>query len=83
MEDIAHFVKAWMDAEGTEPLTKSKAASCYRCLSRRGHGIVCMDFITSLPEPQGYDTIVMMVVRLAKLAPMVPIVGTATALETA
>jgi hypothetical protein len=42
-----------------------------------------MDFITSLPEPQGYDTIVMMVVRFAKLAPMVPIVGTATALETA
>jgi hypothetical protein len=41
-----------------------------------------MDFITSLPEPQGYDTIVMMVVRFAKLAHMVPIVGTATALET-
>jgi hypothetical protein len=42
-----------------------------------------MDFITSLPEQQGYDAIVVMVVQFAKLAHMVPIVGTATALETA
>jgi hypothetical protein len=44
---------------------------------------ICMDFITSLPEPQGYDAILVMVERFAKLAHMVPIVGTATALETA
>jgi len=43
---------------------------------------ICMDFITSLPEPQEYDAILVMVVRFAKLAHMVPIVGTATALET-
>jgi hypothetical protein len=43
----------------------------------------CMDFITSWPEPQGYDAILVMVVRFAKLAHVVPIVGTATALETA
>jgi hypothetical protein len=41
-----------------------------------------MDLITSLPEPQGYDAIVVMVVRFAELAHMVPIVGTATALKT-
>jgi len=41
-----------------------------------------MDFITSLPEPQGYDAILVMVVRFAKLAHMVPIVEIATALET-
>jgi hypothetical protein len=35
---------------------------------------VCMDFITSLPEPQGYDAILVMVGRFAKLAHMVPIV---------
>ena len=43
---------------------------------------MCMDFITSLPEPQGYDAILVMVVRFTKLAHMVPIVETATALET-
>jgi hypothetical protein len=42
-----------------------------------------MDFITSWPEPQGYDAILVMVVRFAKLAHMVPIGETATALETA
>ncbi len=44
---------------------------------------MCMDLITSWPEPQGYDAILVMVVRFAKLAYMVPIVGTTTALETA
>ena len=44
---------------------------------------MCMDLITSLPESQGYDAILLMVERFAKLAHMVPIVGTATALETA
>ena len=42
-----------------------------------------MDFIISLSNPQEYDAILVMVVRFAKLAHMVPIVGTATALETA
>lgn len=42
-----------------------------------------MDFITSLPESQGYDAIFVMVDRFSKLAHMVPTVGTATALETA
>jgi hypothetical protein len=41
-----------------------------------------MDFITSLQEPQGYDAILVMVVQFAKLAYMVPIVETATTLET-
>jgi hypothetical protein len=41
-----------------------------------------MDFITSLPEPQGYDAILVMVVQFAKLAHIVPIVETATALQT-
>jgi hypothetical protein len=41
-----------------------------------------MDFITSLPEPQENDAILVMVERFAKLAHMVPIVGTTTALET-
>jgi hypothetical protein len=40
------------------------------------------NFITSLPEPQEYDAILVMVVRFSKLVHMVPIVGTATALET-
>jgi hypothetical protein len=43
---------------------------------------MCMDFITNLPESQGCDAILVMVVRFAKLAHVVPIVGTATALET-
>jgi ribosomal protein L21E len=42
-----------------------------------------MDFITSLPESQGYDAILVMVDRFSKLAHMVPTRGTATALETA
>ena len=44
---------------------------------------MCMDLITSLPESHVYDAILLMVERFAKLAHMVPIVGTATALETA
>jgi len=44
---------------------------------------MCMDLITSLPESHGYDAILLMVERFAKWAHMVPIVGTATALETA
>jgi hypothetical protein len=44
---------------------------------------MCMGFIISLPEPQEYDAILVMIVRFAKLAHMVPIMGTATALETA
>ena len=43
---------------------------------------MCMDFITSLPEPQGYDAILVMVKGFPKLAHMVPIVETATALKT-
>jgi hypothetical protein len=39
-------------------------------------------FEYKFPEPQGYDAILVMVVRFAKLAHMVPIVGTATAFET-
>jgi hypothetical protein len=42
-----------------------------------------MDLITCFPEPQEYDAILVMVVRFAKLAHMVSIVGTATALEIA
>ena len=44
---------------------------------------MCMDLITSVPESQRYDAILLMIKRLAKLAHMVPIVGTATASETA
>jgi hypothetical protein len=42
-----------------------------------------MDFITSFLEAQEYVAILVMVVRFAKLARVVPIVETATALETA
>jgi hypothetical protein len=42
-----------------------------------------MDFITSFPESRGYDVILAMVYRFAKLAHMVSIEGIATALETA
>jgi hypothetical protein len=35
---------------------------------------ICMDFITNLPEPQRYNALLVMVVRFAKLAYMVPIV---------
>jgi hypothetical protein len=66
-EDIIHFVKAWVDAKWTKHLTKNKAISC----------------ITSFPESQMYDTIMVMVELFTKLAHMVPIVGTPTALETA
>jgi hypothetical protein len=41
-----------------------------------------MDLIRSWPKLQEYDAILVMVVRFAKLAHMVPIVETATALET-
>jgi hypothetical protein len=41
-----------------------------------------MDLITSLPEPQGYDVILVMIMQFAKLAHMVSIAGTATVLET-
>jgi hypothetical protein len=41
-----------------------------------------MDIITSLPDPQGYDVILVVVEQFAKLAHMVLIVETATALET-
>jgi hypothetical protein len=44
---------------------------------------ICMDLVTNVPKPQGYDATLMIVVRFAKLAHMVPIVETATALETA
>ena len=44
---------------------------------------ISMEFITSLPESQGYNSILVMVDWYSKLAHMVPMVGTATALETA
>jgi len=43
---------------------------------------MCMDLMTSWPESQEYNALLVMVVRFAKLAHMVPIVETATALET-
>ena len=42
-----------------------------------------MDFITTLPESQGYDAIFVMVDQFNKLAHMVLTMGTATTLETA
>ena len=44
---------------------------------------MCMNFITNLLELQRYDAILVMVERFAKLAHVMPIVGIATALETA
>ena len=44
---------------------------------------MCMVFITSLSESQGYDAILLMVEQSAKLVYIVSIVGTATVLETA
>ena len=43
-EDITHFVNAWVDAEWTEPLTKSKAALCNRCLSHRAMVLYMHEF---------------------------------------
>jgi hypothetical protein len=41
-----------------------------------------MNLITSFSESQGFDAILLMVERFSKLAHMVLIVGTATALDT-
>ena len=42
-----------------------------------------MDFITNLPQSEGYDAILVKVDWFSKLAHMVPTLGTTTALETA
>ena len=82
-EDITHFVKAWMKCQ-VNRASYQKQGGFLQLLpipSGPWHSI-CMDLITSLLKSHGYDTILLMVERFANLAHMVPIVGTATALET-
>ena len=83
-EDIAHFVKAWMKCQVNRASYQKQGGFLQPLPIPSGpwHSM-CMDLITSLPESHGYDAILLMVERFAKLAHMVPIVGTATALETA
>src|ERR1700737_3732947 len=40
-EDITHFVKAWMKCQVNQASYQKQGGSCNRCLSWRGHGIVC------------------------------------------
>ena len=83
-EDIVLFVKAWMKCE-VILASYQKHGGLLQPLPippRLWHSM-CMDLIKSLPESQGYDVILVMLERVAKLAHMVPIVGTVTALETA
>ena len=83
-EDIVHFVNAWMKCQVNRASYQKQSGLLQPLPILPGpwHSI-CMDLITSLLESQGYDAILLMVKRLANLAHMVPIVRTATALETA
>jgi hypothetical protein len=83
-EDITHFVKTCVKCQLNRASYQKQAGLLQPLPIPPGpwHS-VSMDFITSLPESQGYDAILVMVDRFSKLAHMVPTRGTATALETA
>ena len=83
-EEIAHFVKTCVKCQMNRASYQKQAGLLQPLpIPPRPWHSVSMDFITSLPESQGYDAIFVMVDRFSKLAHMVPTVGTATALETA
>jgi len=78
-EDITHFVKAWVKCQVNQASYQKQT-----CLLQLMHippgprHSMCMDFITSLLESQGYDVILVMVDWFAKLAHMVWIVEPVT-----
>ena len=78
-EDISHFVKAWMKCQVNQ---KQGGFLQPLPISSGPWHTMCMDLITSLSESHGYDAILLVVERFAKLAHMMPIVETVTALET-
>ena len=83
-EEIAHFVKTCVKCQMNRASYQKQAVLLQPLpIPPKPWHSVSMDFITSLPELQGYDAIFVMVDRFSKLAHMVPTVGTATALETA
>ena len=83
-EEIAHFVKTCVKCQMNRASYQKQARLLQPLpIPPRPWHSMSMDFITSLPESQGYDAIFVMVDRFSKLAHMVPIVATATTLETA
>jgi hypothetical protein len=83
-EEIAHFVKTCVKCQLNRTSYKKQTGFLQPLPILPGPWYsVSMDFITSLPESQDYDAILVMVDRFSKLADMVLTVGTATALKTA
>ena len=81
---IAHLVKAWMKCQVNSTSYQKQAGLLQPLLHLPGPWYsMYMDLMTSLPDSHEYNAILLMVKRFAKLAHMVPIGGTATALETA
>ena len=83
-EEIVHFVKTCVTCQ-INRASYQKQAGLLQPLSippEPWHS-VSMDFITSLPELQGYDAIFVIVDQFSKLAHVMPTLETATALETA
>ena len=83
-DEIAHFVKTCVKCQLNRASYQKQAGLLQPLPIPPGpwHS-VSMDFITSLPESQGHDAILVMVDRFSKLAHMVPTRGTVTAYETA
>ena len=82
-EEIAHFVKTCIKCQMNRASYQKQAGllQLLPILLGPWHS-VSMDFIISLPESQGYDAIFVMVDRFSKVAYMVPLLETATTLET-
>ena len=73
-EDIAHFAKAWMEYEVNRASYRKQGGLLQPFLiPPEPWYSMCMDLITSLPELQGYDAILLMVEPFGMLAHMVPI----------
>jgi hypothetical protein len=83
-EEIAHFVKTFVKCQLNRACYQKQTNFLQPLPIPPGpwHGI-SMDFITSLPELQGYNVILVMVDRFSKLVYILPTVATANALETA
>jgi hypothetical protein len=83
-KEIAHFVKTFVKYQLNRACYQKQTNFLQPLPIPPGpwYGI-SMDFITSLPELQGYNVILVMVDRFSKLAYILPTVATAIALETA
>ena len=82
-EEIAHFVKTCVKCQMNRASYQKQAGFLQPLPIFPGPWYsVSIDFITSLPELQGYDAKFVMVDRFSKLAPMVPTLGTTITLET-